>query len=337
MSADSQGFRARVIRVLEGTASEEERSEVSQWRSRSIENDLHYRELAAIWNAAGELMADGNRNRTTRSERPTADQVLGRGILAAPDDALQAGRPRRRPAWGVRAAAAAIALLLLGMWVHSWSTQPLYAVELVTGPDELITRTLLDGTVVRLAPSSRLLVRRDDPTRTVWLDGRAFFAVREVEGERFVVRTRLGDATVLGTRFSVSARGGEMELAVLQGAVQVTSTEGSARVEGGQLGRLHRGRAPVVQGAENMPALFTWMGSFLAFADTPLPQAVAEIRSLYGVDVVIADTALERRVITGWFSQEDGVGVMDVVCRIVGASCTTTDQAVVMTESRSAR
>jgi transmembrane sensor len=326
-----------MIRVLEGTASEEDRDEVREWRSRTIENDLHFRELAAIWNAAGDLFVERADDRVRASDRPTADEVIGPDLQSRGETPLER-RPRvPRHAWRIRAAAASIALLLLGMWIHSLTTKPLYAVELVTGPDELITRTLKDGTVVRLAPSSRLLVRRDDPTRTVWLDGRAFFAVPELAGERFVVRTRLGDATVLGTRFSVSARGGEMELAVLQGAVQVTGIEGSVRVEGGQLGRLHRGQPPVVEGAENMPALFTWMGSFLAFADTPLPQAVTEIRSLYGVDVVIADPALEERVITGWFSQEDGAAVIEVVCRIVGATCTATETAVVMTEGRGVR
>src|SRR5207247_1917000 len=84
------------------------------------------------------------------------------------------------------------------------------AQEFVTGATEAATIHLRDGTVVRLAPQSRLRLTGVPGVREVTLDGRAYFAVAKLAGRPFTVKSRGGQAVVLGTRFEVDARGEEM-------------------------------------------------------------------------------------------------------------------------------
>jgi transmembrane sensor len=320
-----------LLRVLEGSASPADQDAVRRWRDRSVDNDLCFREMEAIWTASTGALTSDALPVDPDASRPTADEILDRGRPRKAPPVPQRGgawRARRRQIGVAGGFAAAILAALLLLQPRPDAAE--IPREYVSGPDELITATLADGTVVRLAPNSRLRVAPGDGSRDVWLTGRAFFSVPEREGERFVVRTRLGDVTVLGTRFGVHARTNELETAVLQGAVQMTSAAGSARIASGHIGRLQEGVAPQVEAAPDLPARFTWMGSFLVFKNTPLHQVADEVYALYGVRVVISDSALQHRVVTGRFSQENAADVMEVVCRVVDAVCSFTHGVVEM-------
>jgi ferric-dicitrate binding protein FerR (iron transport regulator) len=69
-------------------------------------------------------------------------------------------------------------------------------------------------------------------------------------------------------------------------------------------------------------AELAWMGGTLAFQATPLGHAVREIEERFGVSVTIIDQELARRTVTGWFSTENFLTVIEVVCRVVQAICT---------------
>ena len=66
---------------------------------------------------------------------------------------------------------------------------------------------LADGTTVHLNAGSKLLypVRFVGKRRIVTLEGEAYFDVRKDEEHPFVVRTRFGEVTVLGTAFNINA------------------------------------------------------------------------------------------------------------------------------------
>ena len=69
------------------------------------------------------------------------------------------------------------------------------------------TVILADGTTVHLNAGSKLLypVRFVGKRRIVTLEGEAYFDVRKDEEHPFVVRTRFGEVTVLGTAFNINA------------------------------------------------------------------------------------------------------------------------------------
>lgn len=84
---------------------------------------------------------------------------------------------------------------------------PVKSNELVIPRGGENTVLLADGTTVHLNAGSKLIypVRFVGKRRIVTLEGEAYFDVRKDEEHPFVVRTRLGEVTVLGTAFNVNA------------------------------------------------------------------------------------------------------------------------------------
>ena len=115
------------------------------------------------------------------------------------------------------------------------------AVDVPPGAQRTIA--LWDGSQVHLNSGSRVHYRRafmilpfvPDPSRTVRLEGEAYFDVASDPDRPFVVKTTNANIEVIGTRFNVRVRprSGAMETVVTlaEGRVQVTSRAASAHGE----------------------------------------------------------------------------------------------------------
>jgi transmembrane sensor len=217
--------------------------------------------------------------------------------------------------------AVGVALRAAGGW------QP---AEIVTGAAELATVKLADGTVVRLAPSSRLRVL-GGRTREVTLEGRAFFAVTRMPGQPFRVHAAGATANVLGTRFELATEGHDVRLTVVEGRVALASAERTVEVAAGEESGVRDGLVTPPAPLTTEPAAPDWVGNFLTFQTTPLRDAAREIERAYGVNVVLRDSALGAATITATFTDRPARDVMDVVCMVLGATCSWADSTVTMT------
>jgi len=196
----------------------------------------------------------------------------------------------------------------------------------VTGATELATVQLGEGSVVRLAPSSRLRVLAGRE-RAVHLDGRAFFAVERMPRHPLLVHTAAGDARVVGTRFELATNAGALELRVLEGEVALSTARERIQVAAGEESAVRNGalvrptRAPTT-------AVAGWVGTFLAFQATPLGEAAREIERVYRTPVTITDSTLARETITATFTDRPVQEVVNVVCAVVNARCELRDGRV---------
>jgi transmembrane sensor len=222
--------------------------------------------------------------------------------------------------WAIAAAATIVAAVALRSRAGTGSSVPGWgATEVVTGATELATVQLGEGSVVRLAPSSRLRVLAGRE-RAVSLEGRAFFAVQRMPQHPLRVHTAAGDARVLGTRFELAAGRDGLELRVVDGRVALTA--GRARIEVGA-----GEESAVRNGAVSRPtraqpaAVATWVGTFLAFQATPLRDVAREIERVYSTPVTIADSALANETITATFTDRPVREVVNVVCSVLNARC----------------
>jgi transmembrane sensor len=192
-----------------------------------------------------------------------------------------------------------------------------------TGPAETATVTLVDGTVVKLGPESRLRIEGGRSTRQVSFQGRAFFAVAHDAKKPFEIRTPSGDITVLGTRFDLQALQKDLQVAVLEGRVTLRARGNEAQVGYGELGRVLDGvPVPTIKAASTESST-KWLGNFFAFQSTPLRDVVAEILRRRGSDVaiVIADSSLQDRAVTGAFDEADYRVTLRIICAAVVAEC----------------
>lgn len=320
-----------IIRSLQGIASEAEEERLRVWRRASADNESRYRELARIW----ALMESGGPS-VADTRPPSAEEIIARAEGRRADDrASSSSASTRRSVEGrwtskkriALAVASAAALVLLGLGFGELGpfgtpTSAFGATEVVTGALERATVGLRDGSVVRLAPNSRVRVTGEEGEREVWVDGRAYFSVVEKEGIAFRVNTRAGTAKVLGTRFAVDVQADTLRLVVEEGSVALGSGSSEVEVRAGQASVATGGKNPSVTPPVEAGSGLPWIEGFLAFQSTPLTRAAREIEGRFDIQVRILDDALEDETVTAWFTDQSAEQVLDTVCRIIGAHCT---------------
>lgn len=314
-----------ILRALQHEITPADAARLDAWRRASPVNEAHYQAMARIWTTAEGVDPLAAR----ASAAPSLAQLRSHPARASP---IPIDRPRHAwPRWVALTAAAAALLFFVGRW----SGQPLpasggglSASEFTTDSQEMVTARLDDGSVVRLAPESRLRVDPGSRRREVWLDGEAYFAVARDTTRPFAVRTRAGTVEVLGTRFDLRVEGSELRLVVTEGEVALVSGPHRVLVKAGQVARAQEGGVPQVERVRTVAqvdSLLAWNRGFLAFEDTPLHRVADELHRLYGVRVLLPDSALATRTVTAWFTNQDFHQVLSAVCRAVDAHCTSGD------------
>lgn len=234
---------------------------------------------------------------------------------------------------GLMAAAAAAAMVVLFLHVAPSTAPPAFSLqagEFVTGATETATAVLSDGTVVRLAPGSRLRIPEDVGSREVILEGRAFFAVTEMVDQPFRVRTAAGEALVLGTRFEVRVVNEELRLIVLEGRVALGAGGNQVEVGAGEMSVAMDGSTTAPVRVEDMEPLVGWLKRFLVFQGTPLHEAARALEREYGVPVVVADTGLAQETVTGWYADRAFEDVLAIICGVMQARCSMEDGTAVI-------
>lgn len=313
-----------IDRVRRGEATPGEIARLDVWRAESQGNERDYQATIRVL-TVGRSLASLDQI----PGRPSAPEIVSRSAARA----RLAGRSRltQWTPWLVATAAALVAAVA----VHARFSHPATdagipgwgASEIVTGANELATVNLGEGSVVRLAPSSRLRVLAGRG-RAVTLEGRAFFAVQRVPAYPLTVRTAAGDARVLGTRFELATGNGGLRLRVVEGRVALNTPREQTEVAAGQETSVKNGVVIRPTPADTSPTAGRWVGTFLAFQATPLGDAAREIERVYHTPVVITDTLLARETITASFTDRPVAEVVDVVCSVLNAHCEVKDGKV---------
>lgn len=310
-----------IDRARRGEASEAELTELTAWRRASGEHERQYRETVRLLDAARSL------GHTPAIAHPTAHEIVAR--VASRRRFSGATIAARWAPWAIAAAAAIIAVVSLRSRADTVSNGGIPgwgATEVVTGASELATVQLGEGSVVRLAPSSRLRVLAGRE-RVVHLEGRAFFAIERIPQYPLRVHTAAGDARVLGTRFELATNANQLELRVVEGKVALSTQRERVDVAAGEESAVHDGTVARPTRVTT-PAVATWVGSFLAFQATPLGKAAREIERVYGTPVTITDSTLARETITATFTDRPVQEVVNVVCSVLNARCDVRDGKV---------
>lgn len=254
----------------------------------------------------------------------------------------QMGAPPRSRAWmgwsGAGLAAAAALLLFVRTDRGRDATPPAASapMALTTAAGARDSVRLPDGTHVLLGPASRLTWDARDP-RVVTLEGVARFVVVHDAAHPFTVRA--GDAVVrdVGTAFVVRAEGGadagaiaRVAVAVSEGAVSLATratrdtlaANDGVTLHAGDRGELVAGSTVVQRGA--LAAADTaWTSGRLVYDGTRLELVIGDVARWYGVELRLADSALQARRLTASFDAADPPArVIDAVALALGATVT---------------
>ena len=323
-SARSGNIDELIIRWLQGQASAAEEEALREWRRSSPMREHYCRELERTWQMTAAPPPRANApGGGAMGTPPTADRIITRSAESIRRTRLR--RLRRWLPWGAAAAATVVVGFLGARLVRtSGDGAPPAPRILTTGPAVLATVTLHDGTVVRLGPNSTLRVARDPSSRSVFLSGRAFFAVAHRDGASFRVQTEAGDVEVTGTRFAVETNGRSMRTLVLQGTVAAIAGGQRTLVRAGQVGQVTDGGGPRINEiADAFGDIDAWVGGLISFEATPLDEVAQELARHYHTRVALADAALAQRTVTASYTDWTLPAVLASICEVADVRCDT--------------
>lgn len=197
--------------------------------------------------------------------------------------------------------------------------------------------TLSDGTRVHLDGSSTLTypAQFTDGRREVLLDGMAYFKVAhqyDNTDSRFIVATRQGLITDLGTEFVVNtrAKAGTTEVVLLSGRVSVQPNSGTAvMMQPGQKAEMRAGAAQL--GDADLDFYKAWNEGEMLFQDTPLSEVMHIVELWYDVDVSFQNPDLGNTAVTGSVDRYASLqAILKAVSAVTGVRITRQGNTVVV-------
>jgi len=148
------------------------------------------------------------------------------------------------------------------------------------------------------------------------LEGEALFEVVAAEAP-FVVASENAEVRVLGTVFSVWARGEETRVAVREGRVALEAPDAAAaRVElTANQAAVRRGdQAPEMLGPAHADAALGWLDGRIIFERAPLAEVAAELTRIYDRPIQLRAANLAAETITGTFTGKTLDNILASVC-----------------------
>lgn len=295
-----------LIRLQEDLYDPVVQAEFHAWVSAAPANRAAWAETRAIAQAAFSL-----------GSSPNAE--IGWNVEAASASVVPFRRPRRR--WAVYAGAVAVAASLA--WLAGPDLVLRLQSDLVTDVAESQHLDLPDGSRIILAAASAVAVSFTDEERRVsLLRGEAFFEVRHEIGRPFKVVADDIATTVVGTSFDVRRDSSGVAVAVEEGIVEVSSTADASqqaeRLTPGQTVRWSWKGEPT---RSDMPieSVGAWRRGQLVLHDQRLSEAVDHIRRYYRGTIVLAESALADKKITGAYNLVDPEEALRAMSSVHGA------------------
>ncbi len=190
--------------------------------------------------------------------------------------------------------------------------------------------TLSDGTFVHLNENSRIAIPRSfegQPKRQVELSGEAFFNVKTVDNQEFVVKAPNISIIVLGTAFDVRTYSQETfaEVEVQHGKVQLiaNSSQETIQLGTGETGVLKNNRLSKKTAAA--PNGQSWRTNQLLFNGTPLEEVIPYLERHYKISIDISDPSMRKCRFSANFEQTH---LSDVLQTLELAMGTTVDRRI---------
>ncbi len=197
--------------------------------------------------------------------------------------------------------------------------------DAMTATGEVRTIALEDGSQVALNALSAVSVDYSASERRIrLLRGEAVFTVAADASRPFSVAVGEGEARALGTVFAVREQEGGATVTVLESRVLVSYPQQAGMAE--ELGpdqalRFYNGTLGPIErvDAEDVTA---WRRGKLVFVDRPLGEVIDELNRYHGGRIDIVDPAIARKLVSGVFSTDDPIAVVDAIEQSLGVRST---------------
>lgn len=204
--------------------------------------------------------------------------------------------------------------------------------EIVTPTGSRIEMILPDETRVWLNHGSKLKYpgRFDEISRSVYLEGEAYFIIKEDKQRPFLVNTPEIIINATGTSFNVMAYDNEKEIGVSldEGSVELYKT-----AQGNQMNQkvcvLKPGEHATYDRIEKNMHIITgrndiftaWTNGKMIFRETPLPVIAKRLERWYNVEINLNDEGLNDLTFTATFYDETLQQVLELLSKAAPLAC----------------
>lgn len=226
-----------------------------------------------------------------------------------------------------------------------------HLIENINTSDQKAKITLPDGSIVHLAPDSRISYSNSfdsSSTRDVYLSGEAFFSVVKNPEQPFRVFSNEIITKVLGTTFTVRSFDNDstIQITVKTGKVSVytqvnsnTSKQIASKKLGGILLTSNQ-QLVYAKTAQTFQKIIAESPSIvvpggvieqnMAYEDAPLEEVFNQLSRAYGIDIIYDSEILKNCTVTADIRNESFYRQLDLICDAVGAKYELMDGQVVI-------
>jgi transmembrane sensor len=282
-----------------------------RWLGSNPENAAEFERVTAVWEAAPHASL-GGLPRVVHWEPPSSSGRL----------------------WGI--AATLLLALAAGLFLdYRFGQDP----EYITAIGEQRTVPLDDGSRIALNSNSKIKIEFAAERRAVrLLRGEAFFEVAHNQQRPFVVIAGDNQVTAVGTAFEVRYELDHLDVTLVEGKVNVTSTAEPLEVPASVSSSLRGSRklsssgyamtagerlsiakgVPVKIDAPRVDAVTAWRRGEVMLDDTPLTDAIAEMNRYSKSALVIDESNIATLHVSGIYHTGDSEGFAQTVANLYG-------------------
>ncbi|KWF75110.1 hypothetical protein WL89_03770 [Burkholderia cenocepacia] len=190
-----------------------------------------------------------------------------------------------------------------------WIVNPILTRQhLQTAIGEHVDAALADGSHVTLNTDTEVIFVNRLRSRDATVQrGEALFSVAHSLVRSFDVSVDTANVRDIGTRFTVRKMTDGVDVAVLEGRIELTASAGAAPVplQAGQAARADRVGNVELQDQQQFDAMIGWKDNRLQFNGTPLRDVVHEVQRYRKQPIMLADARVGDYRVTGGFSSAD--------------------------------
>ncbi|MEM9859048.1 MAG: FecR domain-containing protein [Bacteroidota bacterium] len=206
----------------------------------------------------------------------------------------------------------------------------------ITALSDTSAVVLADGSKVLLNKNSRLVYpeKFSGNTRTVTLEGEAFFDVVKDPSKPFLIKSGRAITEVVGTSFSVNAGiKNKVLVTVVTGKVLLyneMNQEGKLAIVPGEQGQL-KNESQLLKKVNDDLNFLSWKTGVLTFQNTPINKVIKDLSTHYDRPLKLGSSALKTCTLTATFDKQPLENVLDELQLVLPIQILMQDKKIILT------
>ena len=306
MFTEPNEIESLIVRYLNGTCSESDRTVLLEWIDLNPQNRSDFLAIKDVWD-------------TARAVKDQADQQL---ILFYKNQYEKSNRSRIQILrWTVSIAALLLFGLIISILIPDKHVGQPEGMQVFSVPLGSKSKLLLgDGTEININSGSELTYSNNfsAKNRSVTLKGEAFFKVKHDAAHPFIVKTMDFDVKVTGTQLNVcNYSDDQFSSATLADGKISLNIKNSAKlieVKPGEKFLLDRNAKSYTLKRTDIDKELAWKDGEFIFKNIPFPELVKRLERWYDVKLTYTDKKLLAYSYTGRFKNQETIWqVLDAI------------------------